>query len=433
MGSVNIRRDVADPFYRYKMERLQAKIEGKGNGIKTVIVNLSNVADQLARPGNYVIKYFGFELGAQTNIDPKDDRWIINGAHDASKLQDYLDGFINKFVLCKECKNPETVINLKDGKILMDCKACGKISTADPTQKLTAFILKSAPKKGKKDKSTKKADRKARKEAERNGTAEDNDANGDGNSPGGSGSDHDADDNGNDETNGNNSDDELTRKINAEAKELNEPEVKEKDIQWSVDMSEEAIKARAKALPDDLKASLVLEDGDDEEKEGSNYDVLGKWIEEKAEAEGHVSKVKDIDIFIKAKELGIESKHKTCTVLAQCIFDDDIVKQIPARAAMLKKMITSERHEKSFLGGLERFIGLDKPNLIPVVSAILLSAYNADVLSEEVLTAWGNKASKKYVDLATSRKVRKSAEKFLEWLANAESDDEDDSDEEDDE
>jgi len=43
-------QDVKDPFYRYKMERLQAKIEGKGNGIKTVVVNLSNVAQQLARP-----------------------------------------------------------------------------------------------------------------------------------------------------------------------------------------------------------------------------------------------------------------------------------------------------------------------------------------------------------------------------------------------
>ncbi|KAF1822222.1 uncharacterized protein K489DRAFT_320161 [Dissoconium aciculare CBS 342.82] len=432
MGSVNIRRDVADPFYRYKMERLQAKIEGKGNGIKTVIVNLANVAGQLARPGNYVIKYFGFELGAQTNIDPKDDRWIINGAHDASKLQDYLDGFINKFVLCKECKNPETVINIKDQKLLMDCKACGKISTADPTQKLTAFILKSAPKKGKKDKSTKKADRKARKEAERNGNADDNDANGDGPSPGDSGSDHAGDENGNDEADAN-SDDDLTRRINAEAKELHESEVKEKDIQWSVDMSEEAVKARAKALPDDLKSSLVLEDGDDEEKEGSSYDVLGKWIEERAEAEGHVSKVKDVDIFLKAKELGIESKHKTCTVLAQCVFDDDIVKQIPARAAMLKRIIVSERHEKSFLGGLERFIGLDRPNLIPLVSAILLSAYNSDVLTEEVLTAWGNKASKKYVDLSTSRKVRKSAEKFLEWLATAESDEDDEDDEDEDE
>ena len=167
MANVNIRRDVTDPFYRYKMERLQSKIEGKGNGIKTVIVNLSNVADQLARPPSYVIKYFGFELGAQTNIDPKDDRWIVNGAHEAAKLQDYLDGFISKFVLCKDCKNPETVVNVKDGNIILDCKACGQRTQADMRHKLASFILKNQPKKGKKDKSTKKADRRARKEAER--------------------------------------------------------------------------------------------------------------------------------------------------------------------------------------------------------------------------------------------------------------------------
>lgn len=45
-------QDVKDPFYRYKMERLQSKIEGKGNGIKTVVVNLSGVAQSLARPPN---------------------------------------------------------------------------------------------------------------------------------------------------------------------------------------------------------------------------------------------------------------------------------------------------------------------------------------------------------------------------------------------
>lgn len=50
MATINVRRDVTDPFYRYKMERLQSKIEGKGNGIKTVIVNLSSVAGSLARP-----------------------------------------------------------------------------------------------------------------------------------------------------------------------------------------------------------------------------------------------------------------------------------------------------------------------------------------------------------------------------------------------
>ena len=53
-------------------------------------------------------KYFGCELGAQTQFDLKNERYIVNGAHDAAKLQDILDGFIKRFVLCQECDNPET-------------------------------------------------------------------------------------------------------------------------------------------------------------------------------------------------------------------------------------------------------------------------------------------------------------------------------------
>ncbi len=91
-------------------------------------------------------------------------------------------------------------------------------------------------------------------------------------------------------------------------------------------------------------------------------------------------------------------------------------------------MITSDRHEKALLGGTERFVGKEHPSLIPQVPAILLAYYQADLISEEVIKNWGSKASKKYVDLSTSKKVRKSAEKFLEWLENAESDDDDDDD-----
>ena len=428
-ANVNIRRDVTDPFYRYKMERLQSKIEGKGNGIKTVVVNLSNVADQLARPPSYVIKYFGFELGAQTNIDPKDDRWIINGAHESNKLQDHLDGFINKFVLCKDCKNPETIVSIKDGIISLDCKACGKLTPADMRHKLASFILKNQPKKGKKDKSTKKADRKARKEAEKNGLADDDAVNGSGHpSPGDSGSEH-AEENG-DVALDAGSDDEFTRKINSEAKELpSESTGEDKEVQWSVDMSEEAIKARAKALPEDLKSTLVI-DEDNEDGEGggkTGYDELGDWIDEQAKELGGVSKIEDVEIYKKAKDLGIESKHRTPTVLAMSLFDDNIVKQIEPRAPLLKKMIgDSEKHQKAFLGGIERFLGETHPTLIPTVSAILLQIYQEDLVSEDVIKGWGSKASKKYVDLATSRKVRKSAEKFLEWLENAESDEEDD-------
>lgn len=39
-----------DQFYRYKMEKLVAKVEGTGNGIKTVLVNVSAIARSLERP-----------------------------------------------------------------------------------------------------------------------------------------------------------------------------------------------------------------------------------------------------------------------------------------------------------------------------------------------------------------------------------------------
>ena len=42
----------------------------------------------------------------------------------------------------------------------------------------------------------------------------------------------------------------------------------EEDVQWSVDVSEEAVKARAKDLPEDLKRTLVIDGGDDDDEEG---------------------------------------------------------------------------------------------------------------------------------------------------------------------
>jgi translation initiation factor 5 len=183
------------------------------------------------------------------------------------------------------------------------------------------------------------------------------------------------------------------------------------------------MRARAQQLPDDLKRALVIE-GEGEEG-ASAYDIFGKWILDTAAEKGGVDKLDNVEIFLKAKELGIDDKHRTLTVIPQTLFSDKIVKQIDTRAPMLKKMITSEKHEKAFLGGIERFVGNDKPELIAQVSPILMKVYDNDLCSEEVLKPWCAKASKKYVDIKVSKNVRKSAEKFKDWLETAESDEED--------
>lgn len=368
MATVNVRRDVTDAFYRYKMEKLQTKIEGKGNGIKTVVVNLSSVAQSLARPPSYVIKYFGFELGAQTNIDPADDRWIINGAHDSAKLQDYLDGFINKFVLCKKCKNPETDVQIKDGNITLDCKACGQRTAVDLRLKLSGFILKNQPKKsGKKDKAERKAARKAKQQngGKDNGSGDDSP---DQASPNGEADKH---------LEYASDDDELTRKFKTEAQNIDR-EIEVKDEDWAVDMSEEAVKARQQSLPGDFKAKLVLngEDDDEDGEGGGNtvYDQLGEWIQAQAEEQGGVEKVDDIEIYKKAKELGIETKHRTVLVLVQTLFNENIKTQIPKRAAFLKNVSLQPKSTIPLTRRLTLFCrSLATPSVTRRLSSVVLS------------------------------------------------------------
>jgi len=226
------------------------------------------------------------------------------------------------------------------------------------------------------------------------------------------------------------SDDEFTRRINAEAKELGPAAVEDKeDDDWAVDMSEEAVRKRQEDLEKTLKATN-LADEDDEDESGDNpYEALGSWIVAERSSDKEID---DIEVYKKATELGIATKHKTLVVLAQTIFDENIIKkkQIAAHAPLLKKMITSERHQRAFLGGTERFVGKDHPELISQVPNILMQFYQEDLITEESVTSWGTKASKKYVDLSTSKKVRKAAEPFLKWLEEAEDESEDEDDDE---
>lgn len=412
-GVVNIRRDVDDKFYRYRMPILTTKVEGKGNGIKTVIPNMTDVARALSRPPTYTTKFFGCELGAQTTFDEKNERYIVNGAHDANRLRELLDQFIDKFVLCRSCKNPETeLVIIKQGRsedIIRDCKACGERTGVDMRHKLTTFILKNPPVKAKKG-----------KKGRSNGDAADGVG-------GGVPGDH-TPENGDEDAAGAESDDELTKKIKAEARDLTQETALAKE-DWSQDTSPEAVKERMKSMEAALgNATLNGDDDGSDDDVNSPYSQLGKWIEDSRDDVDDY-KAFSIAIFKKAEELGIEKKHKTILVLVQALFTADVITEIPRYTALMVKMITSDKHQKSLLGGVERLVGIAHPELIPAVPKILMELYQVDLLEEEMVKQWGTHVSKKYVDKDTSKKVRKASEPFLKWLDEAEDEDDDDDDE----
>lgn len=125
-----------DIYYRYKMPAVQTKVEGSGNGIKTVIPNIHEICVAINRPEEVLMKFFQFELGAQRTVSTKDDKFLLMGAHSTERMQDKIYDFVRKFVLCKSCRNPETAVELEVSKkgvpsITMVCGACGKRSKFD--------------------------------------------------------------------------------------------------------------------------------------------------------------------------------------------------------------------------------------------------------------------------------------------------------------
>lgn len=120
MDFLNVNKRIHDEFYRYKMPSFTTKIEGN----KTIITNLKEVSKALDRPPLTILKYFGRKIGSQATFDAKNNKYFLKGKHSSINLQELLNDFIKKYVLCMQCSNPETQCTSKG----LQCRACGFIS-----------------------------------------------------------------------------------------------------------------------------------------------------------------------------------------------------------------------------------------------------------------------------------------------------------------
>ena len=148
---LNIPSTVVDPKFRYKMPRMQVKIESKGNGIKTNITNLGDVAKHLCTNEQYILKWFGFEKASLTTFKEaggkNNTQYIINGDFTEEELRKVLDKFIDKYICCPKCKLPEMHMQIQEGnKIIGKCDSCPFVGELDNKHRLAAFIIKNPPK-----------------------------------------------------------------------------------------------------------------------------------------------------------------------------------------------------------------------------------------------------------------------------------------------
>ncbi|KAM9786691.1 eukaryotic translation initiation factor 5 isoform 1-T3 [Syngnathus typhle] len=420
--SVNVNRSVSDQFYRYKMPRLIAKVEGKGNGIKTVIVNMVDVAKALNRPPTYPTKFFGCELGAQTQFDTKNDRYIVNGSHEANKLQDMLDGFIRKFVLCAECDNPETDLNVNPKKqtIGTSCKACGYRGMLDTRHKLCTFILKNPPEASDSGSTTvkKEKEKKNRKKDKENGS--------------GSG------EAGNQEN------------IDAPDAVVRSPpplhassclyrcrsgspafqDGDDDDDDWGEETTKEAQRRRMEEISDHAKNLTLSEDLEKPLEERVN--LFYNFVKQRKE-NGTVDSA-DKEILAEAERLDVKAMGPL--ILSELLFDENIREQLKKyKRHFLRFCHNNKKAQKYLLGGFECLVKLHQVQLLQRVPIILKDFYDADLLEEDVIFAWAEKVSKKYVSKELAKEIRAKAAPFIKWLKEAEEESEgsDEDNEEDDE
>lgn len=377
--ALNVNRNVTDPFYRYKMPKLQAKVEGRGNGIKTVISNMTDIAKALERPPMYPTKYFGCELGTNTNFDAKNDRYIVNGEHDANKLQDILDGFIKKFVLCPACENPETHLAVHKGLIRSKCKACGHAFSIDNKHKLSTYIAKNPPKVNiNYEKAEKKAIEKVDKAAENN----------------------DSIDNGKGSSNDDEEDD------------------------WEPEPVENLDKL-------DARIGRLVIDKDLDKTEEQRLDMLHNFFVNAKEKNELTDAPHQALLVNEAQRL--ELKQKAALLLANVIFDENILaeKQIPKnRSLLLRFVLEDKKAQRYLLGGIEQVIAKHENLLMAKSAHVIKALYDNDICEEEALLNWGDKPSSKYVSKSLARKIIENAQPVLTWLREAEEESEDDSDDE---
>ena len=99
------------------------KAVGQVAGQSTIITNLAAIASYIRRPIEHLAKYLQKELAMPGTLEG--ERLSLKGRLNSAKVNEKISNYVQEFVLCPECKKPDTEIISEKGIKFKHCLACG--------------------------------------------------------------------------------------------------------------------------------------------------------------------------------------------------------------------------------------------------------------------------------------------------------------------
>ena len=104
---------------RWTMPQPDIMIEGS----QTILRNFSEIVDAMDRDANHVFQYLLNELGPSGSREPV--RIILKGKVPPKRIKEKIVSYVKTYILCGECKAPDTRFMREDRTTLLKCQACG--------------------------------------------------------------------------------------------------------------------------------------------------------------------------------------------------------------------------------------------------------------------------------------------------------------------
>ena len=112
--------EVASSGERFSIPKAKGHVQGNA----TIISNFHQIADALDRPMTHISKYLSKNLAAK-GVIKKDQYLVFNTKLSATKVNEKVADYADKYVICPSCGKPETEIMRKGQTLALKCNACG--------------------------------------------------------------------------------------------------------------------------------------------------------------------------------------------------------------------------------------------------------------------------------------------------------------------